>query len=252
MSDSEPKTRTGYFFMKSFLKTKNAWLCSVGRTLLSAALLVFFPNSLAISVTKSSKTSVVIADNYLNGVVQSISFGNSVSSIESIELDLNISGGFNGDYYAYLEHEGGFSVLLNRIGSTAGNFLGNFGNGLDVQFIDDVANPDIHIAGDGLISGTFRPDGREESPFSVTDLSLRTAGFSSFTGLNPQGQWNLFIADVSPGSVGTLVSWSLTVNGQASGLPELVPDSGNTLYLLSAALGSLGLLRLLGRSAPAN
>ena len=31
-------------------------------------------------------------------------------------MTLNLSGGWNGDLYAYLVHNSGFAVLLNRVG----------------------------------------------------------------------------------------------------------------------------------------
>ena len=40
--------------------------------------------------------------------------------IQNVTVNLNFTGGWNGDLYAYLSHGNGFSVLLNRPGRTAG------------------------------------------------------------------------------------------------------------------------------------
>src|ERR1035437_540762 len=49
-------------------------------------------------------------------------------SVADVVVRLDVSGGWNGDLYAYLRHETaggtGFAVLLDRVGTTAGNPLG--------------------------------------------------------------------------------------------------------------------------------
>jgi hypothetical protein len=47
----------------------------------------------------------------------------------------------------------------------------------------------------------------------VTDLDPRTAFLSSFKGLDPNGEWTLFVADLSAGNISTLVSWGLNIEG---------------------------------------
>ena len=85
----------------------------------------------------------------------------------------------------------------------------------------------------GVLTGTFQPDARNVSPFSVLDTSPWTAFLSSFDGLDPNGTWTLFIADVSPVGIGTLDSWSLTVDGTG---PVGVPDGGSTVALLAVGM----------------
>src|SRR5215470_16537192 len=46
------------------------------------------------------------------------------TDVRSINVTLNISGGYNGDLYAYLVHSSGFAVLLNRSGRTGANGFG--------------------------------------------------------------------------------------------------------------------------------
>src|SRR4030095_2852575 len=47
----------------------------------------------------------------------------------------------------------------------------------------------------------------------------RTGLLSSFNGLNPNGEWTLFLADLSPLDTSTLVSWGL----ELCGLPPIPP-----------------------------
>ena len=84
--------------------------------------------------------------------------------------------------------------------------------------LDDSAAADVHTAmnGSGTFFGTYQPDARTEDPLLVTDLSTRSAFLSSFTGLDPNGTWSLFVADQSPGAISTLQFWSLNI----SAIPE--------------------------------
>jgi hypothetical protein len=146
-----------------------------------------------------------------------------------------MSGGWNGDLYAYLAHDSGFTILLNRIGSTSDDPFGSGSSGFAVTFGDDW--DDIHTGSfsDGdPITGFFSPDARNVSPYSVTDNSSRTAFLSSFIGLSGSGLWELFVADLSGGDVATLDSWKLDIAGTtAAAVPE--PSSILPLAALFAA-----------------
>jgi subtilisin-like proprotein convertase family protein len=83
-----------------------------------------------------------------------------------------------------------------------------------------------------LLTGTFQPDARNTSPLTVLANTGRTDFLSSFNGLDPNGDWTLFVADVSGGDTHTLVSWGLEATGP-------IPEPGTTTLL---ALGGLGLL----------
>jgi subtilisin-like proprotein convertase family protein len=134
-------------------------------------------------------------------------------SITNVELTLNISGGYNGDLYAYIAHSTGFSVLLNRVGRTGADPFGYSDAGFSVTFKDSA--PDIHNYGGngGLsLSGNFSPDARNVDPATVTLLSPQSAYLSSFNDLSPDGNWTLFIADMSAGEQSTLLSWQLKLD----------------------------------------
>src|SRR5258706_15751949 len=44
--------------------------------------------------------------------------GVTFNSISDVDVRLTISGSWNGDLYGYLVHDGGFTILLNRLGRT--------------------------------------------------------------------------------------------------------------------------------------
>jgi hypothetical protein len=156
-----------------------------------------------------------------------------------VTLDLSGPDGFVGDLYATLQHESGaFAVLLNRPGRDAGLPDGYDDRGLRVTF--DFYGPDIHTYRDtlggppagGLLTGTWSADGRTADPDDVVTGSPRSALLSSFVGLEPSGEWILFIADVNPGGQVFLNNWSLDITP----VPE--PSQGALL------LGGLGVVIL--------
>ena len=140
-------------------------------------------------------------------------------SISDVTVGLDISGGFNGDLYAYLSGpNGGFAVLLNRVGVQSGNSFGYSDSGMDVTFADSAADS-IHfyqnVPGYDITSGTasWQPDGENINPNSpASDYPVaQSAMLSSFEDTNPNGTWTLFLADLSSGSPSTVVSWSLDI-----------------------------------------
>lgn len=158
-----------------------------------------------------------------------------ITEIESVVVNLNFAGGWNGDLYAYLVHDSGFSVLLNRPGRSLLNPDGSSTVGMDITF-DDSAFSDVHTSipmSGGSASGTYQPDGRITDPLLVLNTDARPAMLSSFIGIDANGNWTLFVADQSAGEQSILQSWSLTVTG--------VPEPSSALLVLFS--GSLLLTR---------
>jgi len=170
--------------------------------------------------------------------------GAPAGTITDISVSLNISGGWNGDLYAYLVHGSGFSVLLNRVGVTANGSPGYGTAGMNVTLSDAAVLGNIHSVLAPVSGGIYQPDGRNVNPLtpgSVLGSTPSTTPLSSFNGLNPSGNWTLFIADVSGGDVSTVTSWGLDI----ASVPEpasLVEGSVAVLFLGV----TIGLYRLKG------
>jgi subtilisin-like proprotein convertase family protein len=151
--------------------------------------------------------------------------GAAGTTITSVDVRLNVTGGFNGDLYAYLSHDGVLVPLLNRVGITATSPSSGFGysqSGFNVTFSASGAG-DVHfynrdtptITG-GQLMGTWQPDGRNIGPLSsATSFDAATSSrtlLDAFNGHNPNGTWTLFIADLSAGGGQSHVqSWELDI-----------------------------------------
>jgi len=161
-------------------------------------------------------------------------------------LQLNLSGGFNGDLYAYLVNpQGQMAVLLNRSGVNAGNAFGYADAGMAIT-LDGAASANIHdyqsgsysLVG-GQLTGTWAADGRNVDPLSagsVFDSAAVSAGLNLFTGVNAadlNGTWTLFIADLAAGGGTTVVDWTmLTVTTIPEPQPWLLVGSGLAVLAL--------------------
>lgn len=197
----------------------------------------------SITLTEGWLVNLDVPDNDPAGVSDTRILTTSILSIESVTVSIVLSSTFamwNGDFYAYLVHDTGFAVLLNRVGRTATDPDGYGDAGFNVTF-SDLAPNDIHgyqsttnPAG-GVLTGTWQPDGRNMDPYLAIDATPRSATLSSFDGLDANGAWTLFVADVAAGGEARLASWSLTVTGQ-------IPEPSRTM-LIAVALACV----LLGR-----
>jgi hypothetical protein len=162
--------------------------------------------------------------------------------ITNLTVSLNISGGWSGDYFVYVEcNNGGYAVLLNRIGKTESDSFGSGHTGLNLD-LNDQAAADVHSAsGSGVLTGAWQPDGRETDPQNVFDTHPRTALLSSFNNRTPNGTWTLFVEDAAGGFTGTLVEWGLFIQS----VPE---PSSLTLALLGG--GTLMFYKSRSRNLP--
>ena len=171
----------------------------------------------AMTVTYPMAVTTVISDNDPNGILQTITVSNSrLASLDFVTISINTTGGWNGDLYAYLEHDGVLTVLLNRPGRTVALPDGSATSGMTLT-LADTAPTDVHTAAGALI-GTFQPDGRFIDPSLSLDTTPRTDLLADFTATSPNGTWRLFIADVAGGDEATLTGWSLSLTGAS--VPE--------------------------------
>jgi subtilisin-like proprotein convertase family protein len=179
--------------------------------------------------------SQTIPDNDPSGVAFAFNLaGTDVGQIQQVSVSLNISGGANGDLYAYLTHGSGFAVLLNRVGAGSGNPYGYGDSGMNLVLTSLGATyGDIHqyrmVAGYGthIADGSlWEADGR----LNYTD-SARNNTLSVMNGLDPSGSWTLFFADRSAADVSTLLNFSVT----ATAVPEPVNVALAVFGVLAAA-----------------
>ena len=114
----------------------------------------------AVIITESFtfNPAATIPENGPLGLSEIESIASTILVVDSITVDLNISratgnpGGFNGDLFVSLSSlNGGFSVLMNRVGRTqlpspVPFLTGYSGGGVNVIF-DDLATENVNNAG---------------------------------------------------------------------------------------------------------
>lgn len=210
-----------------------------------------------LGLTTSLRADEVLITTYSSGTLnQAIPDGNPTGAFWEIQVDglsadqsvfdvkvtLNLAGGYNGDLYAYLTFGDYLAVLLNRVGKTSGNAFGYGDAGFEIV-LDSAAAGDIHLyreTPNWSITGgaAWQPDGRNADPFNVTDETPRAASLDVFAGVQPNGTWTLFVADMAGGDASSseLVNWSI----QIYSVPE--PSS-----LVLSLLGGFGLLAMFRR-----
>ena len=149
--------------------------------------------------------SGVVPDNNFSGWSDTRTVGGSpAGSFTSLSVDLQLSGGWNGDLYAYLVHSSGFSVLLDRVGQgVSGVSAFGYGDaGMNVNLA--ATGTSIHQYGGG---STF-----SSTPTGSWQTDNTSGSLASFLSTNPNGSWSLFIADLSGGGVSTVSSWGLQMD----------------------------------------
>jgi subtilisin-like proprotein convertase family protein len=207
------------------------------RSLLAAwAACVCLSSSAALFQFNSGEIRVAIPDANLTGWSSTVVFSDLPRTIQNVSVNLQISGGYNGDLYAYLWFDGKMVPLLNRVGVGSGSTFGSSTQGMNITLADgDYIN--VHDASSevGPLTGTYNPDGRAISPLSAKGEfdanqfgSADLVKFSTFSGKNPNGAWTVFFADTAGGDQSQLVSWGLEINA--------VPEPANV------ALGICGLV----------
>ena len=192
----------------------------------------------------NSSPSIEIADDNPAGIQNTIT-SSGISTefpIYSVNVYLNISGGYNGDLYAYLNYggESGTSViLLNRIGTSPwGSSTEGFGNGTSMYnnggtiysfMLTDSASTSVHSApgSSGALTTAYKPD--DSTTFTT-----------AFGGSNPNSTWTIFFADMATGGgtpPSTLNSWGLEIT--------TVPEPAN---IALGIFGASSMLVLVARS----
>ena len=161
-----------------------------------------------------------------NGNFTSAATGNQVLGIT---VNLSVSGGYNGNLYAYLVAPNGTLVmLLNKPGATSGNPMGYAGSGFNNITLSDAATQSIQTT-------------PETSKVAVTGTFNAAGTLGTFNNSSANGTWELFFADmVKGGGTSTLTGWSLNITV----VPEPVTLA---LGLFAAMFLALSLLRWIWR-----
>lgn len=194
---------------------------------------------------ESDTVNQSIPDDDPLGLTRSLTVSTTDTKVVSVQVSLEIEGGYNGDYYAYLYHGGTSVVLLNRVGRASPDRPdGYLDSGMAIWLAD--GSPDVHtyrlnVTGNqdvpigNILGGTWSPDGRTTSPTNVEEGDLRLTQLSAFKDMNPNGAWSLFIADRSGVNEGILKTWSVYVT--------TVPEPGEMALLAGLGLAAFGIWR---------
>ncbi len=155
----------------------------------------------------SDGSDVVIPQGNPVGISSTATVSGYEPVITSVSVSLDISGGNNGNLYAYLSYDGQLVTLLDLPGVTGSNPVGYTDAGMNVTLADGNANINTYGSGSYSVNG----NGQVTGTYSAAGGSL--AFGDAYNSLNPNGTWTLFIADLSGGgpSSSELVTWSLNV-----------------------------------------
>ncbi len=153
-------------------------------------------NTLVYNQTFTNTTPMSIPDNdpigaYSPLVVSGVPTASmSLGDLASVTMDITHTWDSDLDIVLVAPDGTTFIYLASGVGSSGDNFT------------NTVFTPTAVTA---IASGT--------APFTGTFIPADP--FSTFNGIDPNGTWNMFIADFATGDVGTLNSWSLNFNVSA-------------------------------------
>lgn len=207
----------------------------------------------------SGPLNLAVPDGSLEGLQHTLTISTPLDRVlearVSVQFEALPGGSFTGDLYLTLVHDGRAAVLLNRPGRQPGNPFGySDAANLSITFDDFAAPADIHayrlpVTGSltsplltGL-TGLWQSDGRLADPLTVSLADPRPARLNEFVGANPNGNWTLFVADVSGGGAVALRQWSVDLIA----VPEPAALGIATAFGLLAAAAVVGRKRHPGR-----
>jgi subtilisin-like proprotein convertase family protein len=170
------------------------------------------------AIPDANPAGVTFSGGTYTGLYNGVNYVDGVSGgINNVTVNLNITGGFNGDLYGYLVLQTGSgsytSVLLNRVGRNDGTSFGSSTGGFGSITLSTAATFNIHDFDAHPAAGTYLADGRTVDPNGTFSPGMATpAQLNVFNTHTANGTWTLFLADLAGGDVSTLVSWGLEVS----------------------------------------
>src|SRR5688572_22327180 len=164
----------------------------------------------AVPVTTSSgPISVPIPDNeFVNGSNHSLVVAGVTGAVQSISVNFNISHTWDADLDINLVAPNG--NILNLVGARGGS-----GDNFTNTTMSSASATSL-LTGTAPFTGTFAADGN--IGWGPSSLASNVSSFASLFSV-PNGTWRLAMADFALGDLGTLTSWSITINYAA-------PDAG--------------------------
>ncbi|NOX57312.1 MAG: hypothetical protein GXP29_00440 [Planctomycetes bacterium] len=144
-------------------------------------------------VSFNSNPNAAIPDNDPVGVSDTINVGDSFA-VGDVNLTIQIDHTFLGDLDITLTHNGATSALVMS----------------GVCATNDNMNITIDDAGGDVVCAT-------PTVGTFNSLSLGGDGLSAFNGENSGGNWTLTVVDTAGLDLGTLLSWSLELDGAGPG-----------------------------------
>ena len=156
---------------------------------------------------------------------------NANPTVSQLSVNLNITGGYNGNLYAYLIAPNGTLVVLMNQPGVAVNGFGAYGSGMNITLQDGLTgNGSIQsVTSGGILSGSYNAAGG-------------SSALSAFDGSQVNGVWTLYLADLASGSGNPSLSWSI-------GLTPVPEPVDLALGLFAAMLLELAGLKWICRPA---
>ncbi len=143
--------------------------------------------------TYAGGTNIVIPDNTPGGVDDTINVGDAFA-IGDVNVSIQVAHTFLGDLDITLTHNGSTASIIMQDAC---------GTNADMDITIDDAAGDVICA--EPLTGTFN------------SASLNGEGLSAFNGENSAGTWTLNVVDDAGQDSGSLLSWSLELDGAGAG-----------------------------------
>jgi len=120
---------------------------------------------------------------------------NANPTVSQLSVNLNITGGYNGDLYAYLIAPNGTLVVLMNQPGVALNGFGAYGSGMNITLQDGTTtHGSIQNETSGsILSGSYNAEG----------------ALSAFNSSQVNGVWTLYFADLASGTGSPSLTWSI-------------------------------------------